>query len=155
MEEGIKSLLSKSADDIKLGGVADTQECCAVIQKDLGKLERWAEMKVNSKRRVLHLGRNSPMHQYRPGAHLPESSSTERDVGVLAGKLSMSHQQCAHLAKESNGVLGGIGKSTASRTREDPPSLFSPREAHLEYSVQFSTRETLSSRSKASKRLLE
>ena len=29
--------------------------------------------------RVLHLGRNNPMHQYRLGADLLESSSVEKD----------------------------------------------------------------------------
>jgi len=32
---------------------------------------------------VLHLGRNNPMHQYWLGADLLESSSVERDLGVL------------------------------------------------------------------------
>jgi len=32
---------------------------------------------------VLHMGRNNPMHQYRFGRDLLESSSAERDVGVL------------------------------------------------------------------------
>jgi len=33
--------------------------------------------------RVLHLGRNNPMDQYRLGVDLLESSSVERDLGVL------------------------------------------------------------------------
>ena len=33
--------------------------------------------------RVLHLGTNNTMHQYRLGADLLESSSAERDLGVL------------------------------------------------------------------------
>jgi len=33
--------------------------------------------------RVLHLGRDNLMHQYRLGVDLLESSSAERDMGVL------------------------------------------------------------------------
>jgi len=41
--------------------------------------------------RVLHLERNNPMHQYRLEADLLESSSVERDLGVLVdNELTMS-----------------------------------------------------------------
>jgi len=76
-------------------------------------------MRFNKGRcRVLHLGRNNPMHQYRLRADLLESSSVERDVGLLVDhKLTMS-QQCALAAKKVNGILGCIRKSVASRSRE-------------------------------------
>ncbi|TRZ08540.1 hypothetical protein HGM15179_018565 [Zosterops borbonicus] len=70
--------------------------------------------------KVLHLGKNNLVHQHRLGADLMESSPAEKDLGVLVdNKLSMS-QQCVPVAKKANEILACIGKSVASRSREDP-----------------------------------
>jgi len=58
------------------------------------------------------------MQQYSLGADLLESSSADRDLGVLVDDRLTMRQQCALAAKKANGLLGCIKKSVASRSRE-------------------------------------
>ncbi|KAF7248292.1 Retrovirus-related Pol polyprotein from type-2 retrotransposable element R2DM [Varanus komodoensis] len=69
LDEEVQGKIIKSADDTKLGGIANILEDRMKMQGDLDKLAHWAEtnrMKFNKdKCRVLHLGKRNPRHQYK------------------------------------------------------------------------------------------
>uniref|UniRef100_A0A8D2LZX1 Reverse transcriptase domain-containing protein n=1 Tax=Varanus komodoensis TaxID=61221 RepID=A0A8D2LZX1_VARKO len=122
MEEGVNSLLIKFADDTKTGAVATTEEQVLQIQKDLDRLWKWAgdnRMAFNvDKCKVLHLGHRNRCHKYRLGDKWLESSTCERDLGVLVDcRLNMS-QQCDVVVKRANNTLGCIARIVASRLRK-------------------------------------
>lgn len=101
--------------------VTDIPEGCAATQRNLGRLEKWADknfMKITKgKCQILPL-RNNFMYQYMRGATHLESSFAEKDLEILVStRLNMS-QQCALVAKKPDVMLGCFRQSIASRSRE-------------------------------------
>lgn len=100
----------RAEEEAKLGGGADIPEGCAANQRALITLQKWADkdlMKINrGKYNVLRQVENNLLNKYRLRAVWQETSSTERDLGILVGtKLTMS-QQYTLMAKLVNSILG-------------------------------------------------
>ena len=82
MDREIECILSKFADKTKLSGAVNTLEGRDAVQRDLDRLERWANanlVKFNkAKCKVLHPGQGNPKHRYRLGREWLESSLRRR-----------------------------------------------------------------------------
>ncbi|RMC22043.1 hypothetical protein DUI87_02914 [Hirundo rustica rustica] len=130
--------------DTKLGAYVDLLEGRRALQRDLEWLDGWAESnKMTFNKSISPTAKSYTLVTITScnvigGTVWLDIAQAERDLGVLINSQLNVSQQCALVAKKSNGILACIRNSVASRSREVILPLYSALvRPHLEYCVQF------------------
>lgn len=142
----VMSIITKFADDTKVGRVVENENDRAAMQRDIDNLMEWTDtwqMQFNAgKCKVLHVGRNNPGYSYTMGGYAPagtvlETTVEEKDVGVMIHSSLKPSAQCAKAAKKANQVLGQMSRAFTYRDKYTWVRLYKQYcRPHLEFSVQ-------------------
>uniref|UniRef100_A0A8C4NI98 Reverse transcriptase domain-containing protein n=1 Tax=Eptatretus burgeri TaxID=7764 RepID=A0A8C4NI98_EPTBU len=141
LDSGVKSRLSKFADDTKLGGEVDSRgdgdqiketiDTCIVWEKD------W-QIEFNLiKWKVFGMGKNNKNRDYMMQGVIFERVTQEKDLGVAIDMGGKHAAQCQAAIVIANRVLGCIHRGVIYKSKEvvltSYRNLVRP---HLEYCVQ-------------------
>ena len=136
----IVDILSKFADDTKVGKIISGDEDRQLLQTALDLLCNWAdrwEMRFNvEKCHVLHLGKNNQKHSYTMNGNTLDSTDKEKDIGVIICNNLKPAAHCEKVARTATGVLHQILRSFSYRDRSILPRIYQQYvRPHLEFAV--------------------
>ena len=134
------------ADDSKIIGVIKSLNDQRQLQLDhdtaVQRPETWLMRFNASKCKVMHIGGSNERHDYtmKPqdgSRHTLESTSLERDLGVMVSKTLTVKRQVEHAASRANRVLGMFKKTFSFRDKDVWRQLYVTYvRPHLEYATQ-------------------
>ena len=138
MPNEIKCNIQLFSDDAKIFKTVKNEEDHQDLVKDLDNLENWArlwQMKFNVwKCKVLHLGRRNPRYEYNMGDQTLETTTEEKDLGVIIDEKLKFDKHTEVQANKANKVLGLLRRSFETLDKETLVWLFKALvRPHLEY----------------------
>jgi len=137
----VQSSISKFADDTKIYRCVDTAADIHILQEDLDNLVKWSnlwQMSFNEdKCKVMHIGYGNERSTYIMNEQELESTSEEKDLGVIVSDDLKPSKQCAAAVSRANRVLGTIKWSFNHRDKDLIKDLYISRvRPLLEHAVQ-------------------
>ena len=128
LDNGVKSRLSKFADDAKLGGEVDSREGGDQIQESIDTCIDWAkdwQMEFNLNRcKVLGMGKNNANRDYRMQGVILECVTQEKDLGVVKYMGGKQAAQCQAAKGRANRALGCIQRGIIYKSKEVVVTLY-------------------------------
>ena len=113
-------MVSKFADDTKIGGIVDSEEGYLGLQQDLDQLGQCADewqMEFNlDKCEVMHFGRSNQARTYSVNGRALGRVIEQRDLGVQVHSSLKVESQVDRVVKKVFGMLGFIGQNIEYRS---------------------------------------
>ena len=140
----VKNSIKMFADDTKIWAKITVREDAGSLQEDLNRLVQWSEkwlLKFNpDKCKVMHIGHNlATSYTMKEGNKTVELNSTteEKDLGVLITRDLKFHEQCVQSVKKAQSVLGMVKRHFKVIDKDDFTALYKTYiRPHLEYCIQ-------------------
>ena len=147
LNDNIKSLVLKFADDTKLAGRVGNTNAVADLRKDLGALSDWSkdwEMPFNVEKcnvmqykKVMHIGNKNVRDSYTMGGKVLDKVSEEKDLGVIVEDKMKMGIQCTKAANKRFQILGMISRTFSSQKSKIIVPLYKALvRPHLDYCIQ-------------------
>ena len=125
LDDDITSKVLKFADDTKLFRKIKQDGDYEHLQDDLVKLIKWSEkwqMLFNfGKCKCLHIGHGNEDVHYTMGGRVHNTTTTEKDLGVIINVDMKVSEQCAMAASKGNQMLGLIRRTITYKEKTNTP----------------------------------
>lgn len=128
--------LRETFDTLSLEGRVDIEFPNQWTKKNLMKFK-------NNKHKVLHLGRNNLLQEYRQGTGMLKSSFSEKVLEVVLDKKLNMNQRCAMTSKQSEIILGYLNRNTVRKLRKIISDYSELVKLHLDTTVRFPPAPTI------------